>query len=114
MMKIYGIKTCGSVKKAFAFMKDNSIAYEFIDFKTTPVDILKIKEWISKSSLDILLNTKGTKYKTLKLKELDLDDNGKLEWLAKENMLFKRPVIEFGDKLIVGFDEKLYLDVFTR
>ena len=63
-MKIYGIKTCGSVKKAFSFMKENNIPYEFIDFKITPVDASKIKEWIAKSSIDVLLNTKGTKYKT--------------------------------------------------
>ena len=114
MMKIYGIKTCGSVKKAFAFMKDNGISYEFIDFRATPVDESKIKEWINKSSLDVLLNTKGTKYKTLNLKELNLDDNGKLKWLIKENMLFKRPVIEFGDKLIVGFDENKYMQIFLK
>lgn len=112
-MKIYGIKTCGSVRKAILFMNEHSIEFEFVDFKTTKVDISKIKEWKEKSSLDVLLNTKGTKYKTLNLKELNLDDNGKLEWLAKENMLFKRPVIEFGDKLIVGFDENKYMEIFT-
>ncbi|MDD5359539.1 MAG: arsenate reductase family protein [Sulfurovaceae bacterium] len=114
MIKIYGIKTCGSVRKAFDFMNSHDIAFEFVDFKTTKIDTPKIKEWISKSSIDVLLNTKGTKYKTLNLKELNLNDNGKLEWLAKENMLFKRPVIEFGDKLIVGFDEKLYMEIFAK
>jgi len=82
-MKIYGIKTCGSVKKAFSFMKENNIPYEFIDFKITPVDASKIKEWIAKSSIDVLLNTKGTKYKTSDLKNLNLDDSCKLEWLSR-------------------------------
>jgi Spx/MgsR family transcriptional regulator len=113
-MKIYGIKTCGSVKKAFSFMKENNIPYEFIDFKITPVDASKIKEWIAKSSIDVLLNTKGTKYKTSDLKNLNLDDSGKLEWLSRENLLIKRPVIEFGDQLIVGFDEELYKNIFIK
>ncbi|MBD3798148.1 MAG: Spx/MgsR family RNA polymerase-binding regulatory protein [Campylobacterales bacterium] len=114
MMKIYGIKTCGSVRKAIGFMNSHNVDFEFVDLKTIKVDKSKIKEWASKVSLDILLNTKGTKYKTLRLKELNLDDNSKLEWLEKENMLLKRPVIEFDDKLIVGYDEKIYQDIFVH
>ncbi|MFW3439864.1 arsenate reductase family protein, partial [Aliarcobacter butzleri] len=46
------------------------------------------------------------------LKELNLDDNGKYEWLCKEQMLFKRPVIEYGDKLVVAWDEEEYKKTF--
>jgi Spx/MgsR family transcriptional regulator len=111
-MKVYGIKTCGSVKKALKYFKDNEIAYEFIDFKKTPVDKTKIKEWLKKVSIDTLFNNRGTKYRTLKLKELDLDENGKIEWLEKENLLIKRPVIEYNDEVIVAFDEKRYDSIF--
>jgi Spx/MgsR family transcriptional regulator len=112
-MKVYGIKTCGSVKKALKFFNDNGIEYEFVDLKKTPVNCEKIDEWIEKVGIDTLLNTRGTKYRQLKLKELNLDDNGKREWLCKENLLIKRPVIELdnGD-VIVGFDEEKYKEVF--
>ncbi len=111
-MKIYGIKTCGSVRKALKFMNDNGIKYEFIDFKKEPVDATKIQEWLGHTSLDILLNTKGTKYKTLKLKELNLTDTQKIEWMAKENLIIKRPVIEYKNSVIVGFDEARYKELF--
>ncbi len=111
-MKIYGIKTCGSVRKALKFFNDNSIKYEFIDFKKTPVGKDKIEFWLKKVSLDTLFNKKGTKYRTLKLKELNLDDEGKKEWLEKENLLIKRPVIEYNDDVIVGFDEERYKEIF--
>ena len=112
-MKIYGIKTCGSVKKAIKFFKDNEIEYEFVDFKKTPVGCNKIDVWISKVGIDVLFNNRGTKYRQLKLKELNLDDEGKREWLCRENMLIKRPVIELdnGD-VIVGFDEEKYKEIF--
>ncbi|WP_083754367.1 arsenate reductase family protein [Nitratiruptor sp. SB155-2] len=112
-MKVYGIKTCGSVKKALKFFNDNNIEYEFIDFKKSPVGCNKIDEWIEKVGIDTLFNTRGTKYRQLKLKELNLDDAGKREWLCKENLLIKRPVIEMdnGD-VLVGFDEELYKKVF--
>jgi Spx/MgsR family transcriptional regulator len=111
-MKIYGIKTCGSVRNALKFMNDNDIEFEFVDFKTDPVGVAKIKEWLQHVSLDILLNTKGTKYKTLKLKELNLTDTQKIEWMAKENLIIKRPVIEYKNSVIVGFDEARYKELF--
>ena len=113
MIKVYGIKTCGSVKKALKFFKDNGIEVEFFDFKKEPVDCKKIDFWISKVGIDRLFNNRGTKYRTLKLKELNLDENGKREWLCKENMLIKRPVVEFeGDKVLVAYDEVVYEKMF--
>jgi len=111
-MKLYGIKTCGSVKKAIKFLKENEIEFEFIDFKKTQMDEEKIDYWLSKVSIDKLFNNRGTKYRTLKLKELNLDNEGKKEWLVKENMLIKRPVIEYKDDVIVAFDEDFYKATF--
>ena len=112
-MKVYGIKTCGSVKKALKFFKEKNIEYEFVDFKKTPVGCEKIDEWLKKVDMNILFNKRGTKYRQLKLKELNLDENGMKEWLCKENLLIKRPVIELdnGD-VIVGFDEEKYEEIF--
>jgi len=111
-MRLYGIKTCGSVRKAIKFFKDNGVEFEFVDIKKEPVSKEKIEEWLKKVSIDKLFNSKGTKYRTLKLKELQLDDEGKKEWLAKENLLIKRPVIEYKDDVIVGFDEDEYKRIF--
>ena len=113
-MRVYGIKTCGSVKKALKFFNDHNIEYEFVDFKKEPATCEKIDFWIEKVGVDTLLNTRGTKYRMLKLKELNLDDSGKREWLCKENLLIKRPVIELDNgEVIVGFDEEKYKNLFA-
>lgn len=112
MIKIYGIKTCGSVKNALKFFKDHDIEVEFFDFKQQHPSVEKIKDWMKKVDINVLFNHKGTKYKTLNLKELNLDAKGKFEWLCREPMLFKRPVIEYGDKLIVAWDEEEYKKIF--
>ncbi|MRI58488.1 MAG: arsenate reductase family protein [Epsilonproteobacteria bacterium] len=112
-MKVYGIKTCGSVKKALKFLNDRGMEYEFVDFKKSPVGCDKIDEWIAKVGIEKLFNKRGTKYRQLGLKDLNLDENGMREWLCKENLLIKRPVIELDDgRVIVGFDEELYKEVF--
>jgi len=112
MIKMYGITTCGSVKKAKKFFNENDIEFEFVDFKKTPVGCDKINEWLQQVDIKTLFNSRGTKYRTLKLKELNLDDNSKIEWLCKENLLIKRPVIEYDNKVIVAFDEDKYKDIF--
>jgi Spx/MgsR family transcriptional regulator len=113
-MIIYGIKTCDSVRKAIKFFKTNEIEFEFFDYKKEQVDEAKIKAWLEQTTIDKLFNNRGTKYRTLKLKELNLDDTGKIEWMAKENYLIKRPVIEYDGGLIVAFDEEVYSEIFSN
>lgn len=108
MTHIYGIKSCGSVQKALKFLDEHSITYTFHDFKTVPVSREKVETWAAQVPLSTLLNTKGTTYKTLGIKALELDDNGKLEWMGNHNLLIKRPVIEYKNQLIVGFDPSYY------
>jgi Spx/MgsR family transcriptional regulator len=112
MIKVYGIPTCGSVRNARKFFKDNDIDVEFVDFKKTSVDCERVDTWIKGVGIDVLFNNKGKKYRDLKLKELNLDEAGKREWLCKENMLFKRPVIEFKDEIIVAWNEDKYKEIF--
>ena len=114
MITVYGIKTCGSVRNGLKFFKDNNIEVEFFDFKKDTPSSDKIKDWTTKTDINVLFNNKGTKYKTLNLKELNLDSNGQYEWLSKDPMLFKRPVIEFDDKLVVAWDEEIYKNTFLK
>ena len=108
MIKVYGIKNCDSVRKAVKYLKSHALEFEFVDFKETPVSDKEISQWLRYTDINTLFNTRGTTYRTLKLKELDLDDAGKREWLAKENMLIKRPVITVDNDVIVGYNENLY------
>ena len=114
MLKIYGIKNCDSVRKAIKFFKSHELPYTFIDFRETPVEETTIKEWLKHSDIKTLFNTRGTTYRTLKLKGLDLSDEDKQLWLSKENMLIKRPVITFDNDMIVGYNESQYLEKLPK
>jgi len=112
-MTIYGIKTCSTVGKARKFMKERDIAFDFVDYKVTSVGEEKIRYWLTQIDMKVLFNTRGTKYRDLKLKEMHLDDEGKIAWMAKENYLLKRPIIEYGDKkIMVAYNEALYQETF--
>lgn len=108
-MTIYGIKTCSTVGKARKFMKEHGINFDFVDYKVESVGEEKIREWLKQVDINVLFNNKGKKYRDLELKELNLDEEGKIAWMAKENYLLKRPVIEYGEgKVLVAYDEEEY------
>jgi len=111
---VYGIKTCGSVQKALAFFKKHHQEVEFIDLRQEPPTEEKLDTWLELVSLETLLNTKGTKYRTLGLKELQMDDEDKYAWLLKEPLLFKRPIIEHTKGLHVGYNEQEYMTLFLH
>jgi len=114
MIKIYGIKNCDSVRKAIKHLKEFDIAYEFVDFRETAVTNAIVGEWLEYTDIKTLFNTRGTTYRTLKLKELNLSEEDKQLWLSKENMLIKRPVITFDNDIIVGYNKDEYLNKLQK
>ncbi len=109
MLHVYGIKNCDSVKKALSFLKKHNLEFTLHDFKTEALPCSKIDEWLHKTEIQTLFNAKSTTYRNLKLKELNLDEDEQKEWLCRENLLIKRPVIESGTNLLVGFNEENYI-----
>lgn len=59
-------------------------------------------------------NTHGVKYRELGLKDKlnELSNDEKLELLASDGMLVKRPLAVSGEKVTLGFNEEQYKDVW--
>jgi Spx/MgsR family transcriptional regulator len=112
MIKIYGIKNCDSVKKALKYFEGHNVEYELFDFKKEQITCDMLERWLKNTDIQTLFNSKSTTYRNLNLKELNLDDEQKAQWLCKENLLIKRPVIEHNNGLLVGFNEETYNGVF--
>ena len=111
---IYGIKNCDSVKKAIKYLKSKNLSFKLIDFKETPINQTIIESWLTKTTVDKLFNKRSTTYRNLKLKELNLNEKDQIEWLAKENLLIKRPVLEYQNQILVGFNQNSYDQFFEN
>ncbi len=111
-MNLYGITNCGSVKKARTFLDSKNIAYEFYDLKKQSLSLEQIQKWVQKVGINVLLNHKGMTYKKLGLAKLNLSNEEKIQKMFEYPLLIKRPVIEFKDNVIVGFDEQKYRKIF--
>ena len=111
-MKIYYYPSCSTCKKALKWLDNSELKYEkehIVDANLTRKEIENIYK---KSKLDIkkFFNTSGKVYKELDLKNklLNMNESEKLELLASNGMLLKRPLLVEGNKVIVGFNEKEY------
>lgn len=102
-MKLYGIKNCGSVKKAMEFLKVKGVEFEFLDIKKIDEDILNF--WLEKREIKDLPNLSGTSARKLNL------NKDKMNALAKEDLkkmiletpsLIKRPVIEYKGQIYIA------------
>jgi Spx/MgsR family transcriptional regulator len=106
---IYGIKNCDTMKKARAWLDTRGVVYDFHDYKTSGIAKDKLKGWSDKLGWETLLNRAGTTFKKLP----DADKEGITEkkalalMLAQPSMI-KRPVLELGGKLVVGFRPEIY------
>lgn len=114
MIQVYGIKNCDTVKKALAWFKNHQIDFEFHDFKKEAVSLEKLTSWAEKLGWETLLNKRGTTWKKLVPQEQNLIDNlpSALELMQKKSSIIKRPVIEFNDSVLLGFDELKYTSNF--
>lgn len=112
MIKLYGIKSCDSVRKARKFFTEHAIDFEMIDFDVSPATAETIDHWLQSTDVEKLFNARSTTCRTLGLKTKELNAEQKREWLCRENRLIKRPVVVHHDQVLIGFDLKLYEGVF--
>ena len=109
MIRVYGIKNCDTMKKAMTWLTENGIAYEFIDYKKAGVAEANLPDWVARAGWEKLLNTRGLMWKKLTDEERSAVDQPKaLTLMAQYPALIKRPVLDTGNKLLVGFKPETY------
>lgn len=114
MATVYGIRNCDTVKKARAWLDGNGTAYAFHDYKTQGVDAARLTEWVDRVGWETLLNRSGTTFRTLPdAEKAGLDRTRAIALMRANPSSIRRPVLETGDDLVVGFDRDRYAAIFT-
>ncbi|HEX5394486.1 MAG TPA: arsenate reductase [Rhodocyclaceae bacterium] len=110
MAKIYGIKSCSTMKKAFDWCDEHKVEYSFHDYKKEGVPRERLVAWCKAVGWKTLVNTKGTTYRKLSPEDQEITTQSKAVALMVANpSLIKRPVVETSTgQLLVGFDPNLF------
>ncbi|MBU0751445.1 MAG: arsenate reductase [Gammaproteobacteria bacterium] len=110
MVRIYGIRNCESMKKAFAWCEEHGAAFEFHDYKKAGVPRDRLVLWCQTIGWKTLVNTRGTTWRKLTPEQQDIQTQSKAVALMVEfPSLIKRPVVETDSgQLLVGFDPAMF------
>ncbi len=111
---IYGIKNCDTMKKARAWLDAHKVAYAFHDYKAAGVARASLERWVAQVGWEVLLNRAGTTFRALpEARKEGLNERQAIALMLEQPSMIKRPVLEIGAKLLVGFKPEIYAATFA-
>jgi arsenate reductase len=112
---MYGIKNCDTIKKARAWMDSHRVAYAFHDYKSAGIDRARLARWCDEQGWERICNRAGTTFRKLDdSQKAALDEQRAIALMLEHPSMIKRPVVEAGSRILVGFDPDTYRAAFTR
>lgn len=114
MTIIYGIKNCDTMKKAFAWLKDNGIEYQFHDYKKDGLTDELLDQFIAQLGWEALLNTRGTTWRKLPEDIRTNINEASARTLMLDNAsIIKRPLVIHNGSYLLGFKVEQYQAFFA-
>lgn len=110
---IHGIRNCDTMKRARAWLDAHGVAHEFHDYRVAGVSEAMLSRWAAQVGWERLINRSGTTFR--KLPEADregLDEGGAMALMLAQPAMIRRPVLEQGDTILVGFKPEEYAALF--
>ncbi|MBM4206652.1 MAG: ArsC family reductase [Gammaproteobacteria bacterium] len=109
MIVLYGIKTCDTCKKARAWLEQNHIEHRFHDFRVDGLSEAQLQQFIDKLGWEKLLNKSSTSWRQLSPEQqADLTEAKAKNLMLATPTLIKRPVLDTGNGLLLGFKTDVY------
>ncbi|MGY3703767.1 arsenate reductase family protein [Vagococcus martis] len=118
MTTFYWYPKCSTCKKAIAWLDEHQIDYKLIDMIETPPTKEQLVSWMETNDYPIrrFFNTSGVRYREQHLKDIvnDFSKEEAATRLTADGMLIKRPILELGDKVLLGFKESEYEELLLK
>lgn len=107
-MDIYGIKTCDTCRKARKWLDEAGVAYRWHDLREETPDEGTVQHWLNEVGVDKLVNRRSTTWRGLDDadRERAATVEGAQSLLQEHPLLVKRPLIDTGEVVLVGFTDQ--------
>ncbi len=110
---IYGIPNCDTMKKARTWLSDHGIEAVFHDYRKAGITREKLAGWADEAGWEAILNRSGTTFRKLPEDErADLTRDKAIGLMLAQPSMIRRPVLEAGGRIIVGFRPEIYAAAF--
>lgn len=110
--RVYLYPKCSTCRKALKWLDEHGVAYEAIDLVAKPPSAATLKELHKRSQKPLakFFNTSGESYRGGNFKEKlkTMSEAEAFAALAADGKLIKRPLLDHGADVLVGFDEAEY------
>jgi arsenate reductase len=115
-IKVYQYPKCSTCRKALKWLDAAGHTYEASDLVAHPPTVSALEDLHARSGLPIgrFFNTSGESYRSggFKTRLPKMSDAEALAALAADGKLIKRPIVDTGSQVLVGFDEQAYAAAF--
>ncbi len=112
---LYGIPNCDTVKKVRVWLDQHGVAFDFHDYKKAGIDRARLDGWVAEHGWETVLNRAGTTFRALPEADKTGIDSGKaVDLMLAQPSMIKRPVLDLGDRTLVGFKPDLYAAAVQR
>ena len=111
---LYGIPNCDTVKKARVWLETHGVAFAFHDYKKMGVERGLLDAWVAEHGWEVVLNRSGTTFRALPdTDKVGIDADKAVTLMLAQPSIIKRPILDLGDRRIVGFKPEVYEQVFA-
>lgn len=115
MITLYGISNCDTVRKARRWLQQHEIEYRFHDFREDGLDAATVDHWLDALGWEAVVNRRSTTWKQLDPGAREtMDATSARAAILAHPTLVKRPVLDTGSELQLGFKAELYRDIFKK
>jgi arsenate reductase len=110
---VYGIRNCDTVKKARRWLDTQGVSYRFHDLRSDGLDEAEVRRWLDRLGWMHLVNRRSSSWKAMDENDrAAMNDETAVKHILATPTLIKRPLLEHGGVLEVGFGEARYRELF--
>lgn len=111
---LHGISNCDTVKKARVWLDLHGVTHAFHDYRKVGIDRLRLRGWVAEHGWEVVLNRAGTTFRALPdADRADLNADRAIALMLAQPSMIKRPVLDLGDRTLVGFKPEIYAAALT-
>ena len=109
---VYQYPKCSTCRKALKWLGEHGHKHTHSDLVAAPIPLAKLRDLHARSGLPIrkFFNISGESYRNGGFGERlpKMSDAEALSALAADGKLVKRPIVDLGKSVLLGFDERAY------
>ena len=107
MIVVFGLSNCDSCRKALTWLRSQKIEYNFVDYRKNVLEESTLSNWITDVGWENILNRRSSTWRDLSSeKKEDLTADSAKTLMLEFPTLIKRPIIETGGRILIGFKEE--------